>query len=36
MMAGAPIDHLPDTLGVAKAQILFGANGEDRFEDAGP
>jgi hypothetical protein len=34
MVPGAPIDHLPDALSVAKAQIVFGANREDRFEYA--
>jgi hypothetical protein len=31
----APIDHLPDTLGIANAQVLFRADGEDRFQNTG-
>jgi len=30
----APIDHLADAIGIADAEIVFGANGEDGFEDA--
>ena len=30
-VAGAPVNHLPHALGVADAEILFGANGKHRL-----
>jgi len=34
-MAVAPVNHLPHTLGIANAEVLLGANGEHRFQNAG-
>ena len=34
-VAVAPINHLADALGIADAEVVVGANGEDRFQDAG-
>ena len=31
----APIHHLPDAVGIANAEVLFRADGEDRFQNAG-
>ena len=35
MMLVAPINHLAHAVGVAHAEVMFGADGEDRLQDAG-
>jgi hypothetical protein len=34
-MVMTPIDHLPDAFDIADAEVVLGANGEDRLQHPG-